>query len=195
MQYHQSTGPYAYLSENYCCKVPYDGEKWPSAQHAFQAAKICRKAHGEDTAKLRQQILNANLKEAVRIGRKVIKMDDDFKDRGHAIEIMFRIILSKFRHNRHLAHRLIYDTTVENPGGPRTEKPIWHVAEGFWGTAAEARAQPGGSRSGSAQRWYSGDNWNGKILAVVRKLLMSEIRLQPQVPRHTGHFLRMSGAR
>ena len=46
--------------------------------------------------------------------------------------------------------------------------------DGFWGTSRASQAAPPDSqtysRNPSADRpWYSGDNWNGKILAVVRE--------------------------
>jgi predicted NAD-dependent protein-ADP-ribosyltransferase YbiA (DUF1768 family) len=185
IQYHQSTGPYPYLSENYFCDVPYEGTTWPSAQHAFQAAKISRSVHSELASKWREQIFKAKtMKEVTHLGRKVIERDAAFKNRGHAIEIMFQIILAKFRHNRHLAHRLIYDTIKDAPDGSCKEKPIWHIAENFWGTAAyRDDSAPKNSRHGSANQWHSGDNWNGKILSVIRKLLLKELASKSPVTK------------
>jgi hypothetical protein len=100
---------------------------------------------------------------------------------------MFSIIFTKFLQNKHLAVRLLCDTGT---------KPIWHIdTDGFWGTS---RILPdpatdevgGGGRTGSAGRgnsepraWYVGDNWNGKILCVVRTILRTEITMDPQARR------------
>jgi hypothetical protein len=110
-------------------------------------------------------------------------MDESLKDRGNALELMFRIIYCKFQQNRHLAYRLLYDTS---------DKPIWHVdSDGFWGTdqmvdrcGTTLRSGSRSGRTGSEEKkseWYAGDNWNGKILAVVRELLKQEITLNTEV--------------
>jgi hypothetical protein len=91
-------------------------------------------------------------------------MAEALKDRGNALELMYRVIYAKFEQNVHLSLRLLHDTG---------SRPIWHVdTDGFWGTCRSHAAPPdqATSRSFSADRhWYSGDNWNGKILAVIRE--------------------------
>ncbi len=37
IKYHHRTGPNSFLSENYVCKIFYDGHEWASVQHAYQA--------------------------------------------------------------------------------------------------------------------------------------------------------------
>jgi predicted NAD-dependent protein-ADP-ribosyltransferase YbiA (DUF1768 family) len=166
--------------------VRYDGLDWPTAQHAFQAAKINRRSPQDERERIRNQIQKATSLRDVRNIGKTLDMDDAFLDRGHALEVMFSIILSKFLQNTHLALRLLHDTGA---------KPIWHIdADGFWGTnrtlpdpATEA-GNGGGGRTRSAGRgntepraWHVGDNWNGKILCVVRILLREKSTMNPQV--------------
>jgi hypothetical protein len=39
IKYHHRTGPNSFLSENYVCKIFYEGKEWASVQHAYQACK------------------------------------------------------------------------------------------------------------------------------------------------------------
>jgi hypothetical protein len=39
IKYHHRTGLNSFLSENYVCKIFYDGHEWASVQHAYQERK------------------------------------------------------------------------------------------------------------------------------------------------------------
>ena len=181
---------------------------WPSAQHAYQAAKICPTTSAEEAERIRKRILDTTDPGVVKEIGKELKMAEALKDRGNTIELMFRIILCKFSQSIHLARCLLIETG---------ERPIWHVdKDGFWGTArwfsppaAAVTANPmpstgqgrslsfsdgqqspaagascSGGRSASAgasmesgvRLWYAGDNWNGKILSVVRELIRERMK-------------------
>ena len=91
-------GKYFFLSNMYPCKVELNGLIFPSAEHAFQAAKCVNR---EDVEK----ILRCKTgKEAKIVGRKV-KLREDWeriKD-----EVMYRVVKAKFNQNKDLAKKLI----------------------------------------------------------------------------------------
>jgi predicted NAD-dependent protein-ADP-ribosyltransferase YbiA (DUF1768 family) len=168
------------LSENFPCSIFFEGLEWPTVQHLFQASKIDKSAENSD--KLREAIRNEpDLKRVKALGHKV-PLDKNFEDFGHKLNVMFRITYQKFRQNPHLAARILHETA---------DKPIWHFCEDvFWGTSKSeigaSSQEPKSARSlsgrtaGATKPWWSGDNWNGKILAVVRILLRQRISLRPQ---------------
>ena len=186
VQYHRKSGPFPYLSENFPCLIKYDNIDWPSAQHAFQASKV-NPASPEFHAR-REEIRNeTSMKRVMELGRKV-PLNPDFHDVGHKLNIMFSITYQKFIQNPQLAVSLLYDTQT---------KPIWHYCDDiFWGTSRPASGEGAapslrpnadesderntGKRSAAARQWWSGDNWNGKILSVVRALIQRENTLDPQ---------------
>lgn len=80
-------GKYAFLRNDYSCNVEYDGDVYPSADHAFQAAKT------KDLS-LREKIKNSDLNEARKIGKKEIVLDLNWnQDR---LKIMETIQENKF---------------------------------------------------------------------------------------------------
>ena len=189
IQYHNKAGAYPYLSEIYACPMTFDGSVWPTAQHAYQAAKICPSLGDIEVNRLKDEIRKqTDLKEVRKIGKN-LKMKPELFDRGKTLELMFKVIFSKFKQNRRLALRLLLDTKDKTEG----YKPIWHIdTDGFWGTSRltpqigteptvaaapdGARSMSAGRRSAAERKWYAGDNWNGKILSVVRELLREEMK-------------------
>jgi predicted NAD-dependent protein-ADP-ribosyltransferase YbiA (DUF1768 family) len=179
LQYHRKSGPCPYLSENFPCRITFEGLEWLTVQHLFQASKIDKSA--ENSYQLREEIRNEpDLKQVKALGHKA-PLDKNFEDFGHKINVMFKITYQKFRQNPHLAIRILHETA---------NKPIWHFCEDvFWGTSKseiEASSQEQKSmrslsgRPVATKPWWSGDNWNGKILVVVRTLLKQRISLRPQ---------------
>ena len=177
------------MSENFPCSVTYQGIEWPSAQHAYQAAKISRTYEGR--AQLLEKIrTESNDKRLMNLGREV-PMEPGFDDMAHKLGVMFDVTYRKFhpKQNRNLAFRLLHDTGT---------KPIWHVHDEPWGTRLSSNAiQSAGNRSRTnsalsttgahgavaeapARPWYSGNNWNGRILCVVRALLRSVAKANPE---------------
>ena len=118
-------------------------------------------------------------------------MEPGFDDMAHKLGVMFDVTYRKFhpKQNRNLAFRLLHDTGT---------KPIWHVHDEPWGTRLSSNAiQSAGNRSRTnsalsttgahgavaeapARPWYSGNNWNGRILCVVRALLRSVAKANPE---------------
>jgi predicted NAD-dependent protein-ADP-ribosyltransferase YbiA (DUF1768 family) len=167
--------------------VKYQGTEWPSAQHAYQAAKVSRTFEGR--AQLLEKIrTESNYKRLMNLGREV-PMEPGFDDMAHKLGVMFAITYGKFQQNRNLAFRLLHGTGT---------KPILHVHNEPWGTRLPSTAmQSAGNRSRTnsflsttgaagappeapARPWYSGNNWNGRILCVVRVLLRSAVQANPE---------------
>ena len=190
VQYHRASGTYPYLSENFPSPITYEGIEWPSAQHAYQAAKIARRC--ENRAQLMEQIRTEhNTRKLWTIGHN-LPVDPAFADNAHKLSVMFAITYRKFQQNQNLVFRLLHDTG---------NKPIWHVCDDpFWGTRRPSTASHAiGDRSRTnraiiltaapssggaeapppARPWHSGDNWNGRILSVVRALVRAAANVDP----------------
>lgn len=127
-------GDIDWLRNDYICDVLFGGITYPSVEHAYQAAKFRDK-----NKKL--EIKNADLKEALRIGRKTDCVRDDWDSVRESI--MLQLLRAKFTQNDLLAERLAKTGT----------DPI--VMEGynsFWGTGRDG----------------SGENVLGQLLEGVR---------------------------
>lgn len=91
-------GQYAYLSNFYYASFEYDGARWKTAEHAFQAAKSL-------DPKVKRAIgLCATPQEAKKLGRKIFLRPDWGDVR---VQIMFDIVLAKFQQNADLAEKLL----------------------------------------------------------------------------------------
>lgn len=130
-----------YLSNFYPCPVRWDGEVWPSAEHAYQAAKA---EFRED----KMAILRMTAGQAKRYSRKM-KMRADFHN--NKVGIMAKIVEAKFLAHRHLRLKL-YATD----GQPIVEYNTWH--DNFWGQCTCDRCR------GKIE----GQNHLGKILMKLR---------------------------
>ena len=136
-----------------------------------------------------------NMKKLMKLGREV-PMDPAFDDPVHKLNVMFSITYLKFRQNINMLQRLLYDTG---------SRPIWHMCDDlFWGTRrSSAFHGAAGERVGSRinsnsgvtmtedasqaapptpteRPWYIKDNWNGRILCVVRALLRPLVSTNPK---------------
>lgn len=110
------SGEYAFLSNFYPCSIMFEGIVYPTAEHAFQAAKALDQLS-------RRRIASAGTPaEAKRMGR-AVKLRPDWE--SIKIDIMRRVLKEKFR-NPDLLRRL-RETTHE----PLIEGNTWN--DTFWG--------------------------------------------------------------
>lgn len=92
-------GFYRFLSNFWEVSVMFDEELYPSAEHAFQAAKSLDPA-------VREKIRAAkDPAEAKRLGRKVHPIRSDWED--IKLQVMYDIVKDKFERHHMLAHELI----------------------------------------------------------------------------------------
>lgn len=90
-------GEYSFLSNFYPCQIEYYGVKYPTSEHAFQAAKT-------HNIMQKEAIKKADTPgKAKRLGRKVeIRSDwEEVKD-----QVMYEIILNKFK-NKEMKAKLL----------------------------------------------------------------------------------------
>jgi len=111
------TGEYEFLSNFYLCDVGFEGYVYPSAEHAYQAAKTKLR---EERYLVRTCGYPANAKH---MGRQVTLRPhwEEIK-----LSIMHEIVLEKFRHNEHLCERLLATGTAQ-----LVEGNYW--GDTFWG--------------------------------------------------------------
>lgn len=136
-------GKYSFLSNFYACQTEYHNVKYPTSEHAYQAAKTNNPIQ-------REAIKNADTPDdAKRLGRRVeIKSNwDEIKD-----EVMYEIVLNKFKNKRMQAKLLATENEILVEGN------YWH--DNYWGscTCPKCLQKPKG-------------NVLGKILMRVRKEL------------------------
>ena len=123
-------GDYLFLSNFFFCDFEYEGFKYKSVEHAFQALKaITKEAHDE--------IANASkCGVAKSIGRRT-KMRDDWED--VKVDIMRGLVFVKFSQSQSLKRRLL-----ETEDAELVEGNTW--GDRFWGF--DIRAQEGTNRLG-----------------------------------------------
>lgn len=133
-------GEYRFLSNFYPAWVTYEGEEYPSTEHAYQAAKTT------DTG-MRAWIKNAKTPgDAKRCGREV-----DVRDDWETIKpiVMLDLLLQKFNHP-HLKKKLLATGDANLVEGNR-----WH--DNYWGKCNCGRCRAGGL------------NMLGRLLMKVRE--------------------------
>lgn len=131
-----------FLSNFYRKPFVWAGRQWPTAEHAYQAAK----ATGADTNIWVDKIHACKTPgDAKRMGRKVPLRA---KWQQIKVEIMRRIVTQKFVQNPELLRRLL-----ETGDAILEEGNSWN--DNFWGMCP-----PGNS---------DGENWLGKILMEIRE--------------------------
>lgn len=119
------SGKNSYLSNFYMCLIPWDGIKYPSVEHAFQAAKT-------HDLKLRKLIASAPTPGIAKSrGRKlVLRLDwEDIK-----IDIMETLVEIKFTIHEELEELLVDTGEIELIEGNR-----WH--DNFWGNCTCVRCE------------------------------------------------------
>lgn len=93
-------GEYSFLSNFFLCDVDYDGQTWPSAEHAYQAAKCARV---EDYELFLGPAMTPG--HAKRAGKRVAKWEKWNDIKLHTME---KIIAAKFRFvNSDLSQKLL----------------------------------------------------------------------------------------
>lgn len=110
-------GAYRFLSNFWQCDVEYDGVTYPSAEHAYQAAK---------TKDIRERLRIKALDkpgQAKRAGRRVT-LRGDWED--VKLDVMYEVLNAKFFHNASLAKALI-----ETGDSLLVEGNSW--GDTFWG--------------------------------------------------------------
>ena len=109
------SGDYRFLSNFYPCEVEYDGDKFPSTEHAYQAAKTFRPHRGP--------VLTMTAGQAKRWGR-TVPMRPEWE--VIKVDVMHKLLEQKFKMGTKLAQKLI-DTGNETI----IEGNTW--GDVFWG--------------------------------------------------------------
>ncbi|XP_044764571.1 riboflavin biosynthesis protein VVA0006-like [Coccinella septempunctata] len=109
-------GKHKFLSNFFKCEVEYEGVAYPTAEHAFQAAKTF------DEVERKRILSSKNPVTAKRLGRKVTLRHDWEEVK---VEIMTDILRRKFQ-NPHMKEQLL-----ETGSGEIIEENKWH--DKFWG--------------------------------------------------------------
>lgn len=134
-------GQYAFLSNFWMCPVKFGDLLFPSAEHAYQAAK-------SDSYVIRESFVHlATPADAKRKGRQVTLAP--FWDQNWADSVMTTVVTDKFTRNQDLLAKLLATGDAE-----LIEGNTWH--DNYWGSCTCSRC---GNR---------GKNTLGKILMSVR---------------------------
>ena len=113
-------GEYAFLSNFQKCNIEFEGDVYPTVEHAFQAAKTFDKEE-------RKRILSfASPVIAKRIGRKV-KLRADWED--VKCDIMLQLLKKKFK-NPELAEKLLATGEAELIEGNNHGDRFWGMVNG-----------------------------------------------------------------
>lgn len=148
---HGFDNKYSFLSNFYACSIDFDGlALYPTAEHAFQAAKSL------DT-KIREWIVSAPTSgEAKRRGQS-IKLRPDWEEVKD--EVMLFIVREKFK-NEDMRTRLL--ATIGEGYDGFCEDNWWH--DNYWGNCTCPKCQE-----------IEGQNKLGKILMQVANEIINEI--------------------
>ena len=116
-------GEYRFLSNFHVADVEFEGEIYPSSEHAFQAAKTLDK-------KKREKIRKAeHPSEAKRLGKpKNLELREDWEEVKTAI--MFKIVHNKFQRHPELAQKLMDTHPAELIEGNWWHDTCWGVCNG-----------------------------------------------------------------
>lgn len=112
---------HAFLSNFHECPVEYDGKVWPSAEHAFQAAKT------PDASEKRGIMNAATPGKAKRIGKRVMLRRDWNEVR---LQVMYDIVRSKFSNNEDLRQKLLSTGTERLVEGNSWKDVFWGICRG-----------------------------------------------------------------
>lgn len=134
-----------FLSNFYLCDVTYNGVKYASSEHAYQAQKAINE---EDKKKFTE---NITVGEAKKLGNK-IKIRKDWNQQTR-VNIMTEIVNEKFKQNSELKKLL-----KETKNSLLIEGNNWH--DNFWGDCYCNKCIN-----------KKGKNILGKILMIVRKTI------------------------
>lgn len=115
------SGKYNFLSNFYPCKVIWNDERFPSVEHAFQAAKSLNRA---DRIKIS---VAPNPKEAKKFGRS-LKLRPDWEEVKD--EIMYECVKYKFENDDELKQKLLDTKDAELIEGNNHRDSYWGVYKG-----------------------------------------------------------------
>ena len=138
-------GDYGFLSNMWECPVTFEGINYPSAEHAYQAAKYDSRVVRLEIAALDNPV------KAKRFPRLHKNLQFDPKFDENKLRIMGTILSVKFTMSPKLGQWL-----VETHPHELVEEGWWH--DGFWGTCTCGKCAPG-------------KNHLGKLLMEVRSSL------------------------
>ena len=112
---------YGFLSNFYPCSVVYEGIRYPSSEHAYQAAKTLKISDRNKIAKL------WTATSAKRMGRR-IELRKDWQE--IRLQIMREIVLAKFQDNEFLKERLLATGQIYLEEGNWWKDTFWGVCQG-----------------------------------------------------------------
>jgi ribA/ribD-fused uncharacterized protein len=123
-------GVFRYLSNFWPCQVEYEGEVYPSVEHAYQAAKVSKNVTTRIfvdgkivTIRVREWIRTAaKAGEAKRMGRKVGPVGPDWE--GFKLDIMLDLLRKKFQ-DPELKAKLLATGEVVLEEGNRWGDEFW----------------------------------------------------------------------
>jgi ribA/ribD-fused uncharacterized protein len=153
------TGEHAFLSNFSPHPVHHAGLEWPTAEHAYQAAKTA-------DSNLRARILGALTPGAAkRLGRRAV-LPPQWETRR--IFVMRYILLAKFSRAKPTELTELTELLLGTGYSPLVEGNTWH--DNFWG---DCRCWQNLSAVDQAQAnptcAVTGENWLGRLLEVVRE--------------------------
>jgi N-glycosidase YbiA len=114
-------GTYRFLSNFWPCEVQFEGETYPSVEHAYQAAKTDDE---EQRANIR---LAPDAKTAKRLGKKVT-MREDWDD--VRLQVMASLLAQKFAQGSELANQLLATKNQQLVEGNWWGDTFWGVCKG-----------------------------------------------------------------
>ena len=144
-------GEYRFLSNFWPCRIEFEGQVFPTTEHAYQAGKTFSKKEREQFTTVVAPVLTAG--QAKKAGAKVTLRPDW---RHINIDLMRELNFQKFSTNPELKEKLLAtgDAVLE-------EGNTW--GDTFWGICNGA-----------------GENWLGKVLMEVREELRGEENVRQQ---------------
>lgn len=133
-------GSYGFLSNFYAIPIEFEGLKYTSVEHAYQAAKT------EDD-NLRATIASLTTPGYAKKAGRNLLLREDWED--VKIPIMLRLLQKKFR------NPILKAALLQTGDAYLVEGNYWH--DNFWGNCSCSRCQR-----------IQGENWLGKLLMQVR---------------------------
>jgi hypothetical protein len=135
-------GEFGFLSNMHSCPVEYEGIKYPSSEHAYQACKFIEFFDRQHVASMKSPVEAKRFPGWVRKNGLIANhpMDPDFDK--HKLKIMKRILDYKFKNNPDLG-RMLVATMPEQ----LIESGWWH--DGFWGTCTCGKCAKGQNNLGN----------------------------------------------
>ena len=113
-------GTYGFLSNFYDCEIEYEGIKYPSTEHAYQAAKF-------DDQEIRLEIAKLPTPMAAKRAGKLSFVSDEWKEKS--LQIMYDICKLKFQQAKFM-NRLLNTGDKEIIEGNTWGDTFWGVCNG-----------------------------------------------------------------